>query len=75
MRLRMTLLLPDVNVWVALSHAPHIHSKAAWKWFHRLPKGGRVIYASYTQLGLLRLLTSTAVMGAQTITLGQAWSV
>ena len=35
----------------------------------------RLIFARYTQVGLLRLLTNPAVMGEQTLTLRQAWAV
>jgi len=34
-----------------------------------------LIFARFTQLGLLRLLTNNAVMGDTTLTLGEAWAV
>jgi uncharacterized protein len=33
------------------------------------------MFARYTQLGLLRLLTNEAVMGEETLTIRRAWSV
>jgi predicted nucleic acid-binding protein len=33
----------------------------------------RITFSRYTQLGLLRLLTTTTVMGADTVTLREAW--
>ncbi len=71
----MTLLFFDLNVWLALSDAGNFHNATAWAWLNRLPADARLIFSRYTQLGLLRLLTNTAVMGDQTLTLSQAWAV
>jgi toxin-antitoxin system PIN domain toxin len=71
----MTLYLPDVNVWIALSVSAHTHNELAWKWKTLLPADDRIFFSRYTQLGLLRLLTNPAVMGEQTLTLGKAWTV
>jgi hypothetical protein len=71
----MTLFFPDINVWIALSVLAHPHNEPAWKWMKLLPVDDRLIFSRYTQLGLLRLLTNTAVMGDQTLTLRQAWAV
>ncbi len=70
----MTLLFPDLNVWLALSVTGHPHNTVAWVWLHRQPDDLRLILSRYTQLGLLRLLTNPAVMGEQTLTLRQAWT-
>ena len=71
----MTLLFIDLNVWLALSDVTHAHHAAAWAWLNRLPENARLILCRYTQLGILRLLTNKAVMGDETLTLRQAWSV
>jgi toxin-antitoxin system PIN domain toxin len=71
----MTLFFPDLNVWLALSVASHSHHAEAWHWLRLLPREVRLIFARYTQVGLLRLLTNQAVMDEQTLSLGQAWSV
>ncbi len=71
----MTSYFPDLNVWIALSDLVHSHSKQAWQWLNLLPAHDRVIFSRYTQIGLLRLLTNQAVMGDQTLSLGQAWEV
>jgi hypothetical protein len=71
----MTLLFPDVNVWLALSVNGHQHNAVSWEWLKRLPDDASLILSRYTQLGLLRLLTNPAVMGDQTLILRQAWSV
>ena len=71
----MTSFFPDLNVWLALSVAGHSHHAEAWQWLRLLPAEVRLIFARYTQVGLLRLLTNQAVMGEQTLTLGRAWRV
>ena len=71
----MTLFLRDVSVWVTLSEVPRVHWPDSSNWLRRLSQGSRVIFCRYTQLGLLRLLTNQIVMGEETLTLQQAWSV
>jgi hypothetical protein len=71
----MTLFFPDLNVWLALADVGNSHHAAAWAWINNLAPDDRLIFSRYTQLGLLRLLTNTAVMGDQTLTIRQAWAV
>ena len=66
--------MPDLNVWLALSWANHLHSDIAWAWFSR-QQGGRFLFCRFTQLGLLRLLTTSAVMGKDLRTIGESWNV
>jgi predicted nucleic acid-binding protein len=51
-----------------------MHSDAAWTWFSRQEKG-RFLFCRFTQLGLLRLLATSAVMGKDLRTIGEAWNV
>jgi uncharacterized protein len=69
----MTSYFPDVNVWLALNDVGHAHAAPAWAWLLGLPFDSRLIFSRYTQLGLLRLLTSKAVMGPKTLMLSRAW--
>jgi toxin-antitoxin system PIN domain toxin len=71
----MTLFFPDLNVWLALSDTGHTHSATAWRWLKMLPDDRKLIFSRYTQIGLLRLLTNSSVMGDQTLTLRKAWSI
>lgn len=71
----MTSFFPDVNVWLALSITSHSHTSEAWNWLAHLPGGGALVFARYTQLGLLRLLTQEAVMRERTLTFREAWGV
>jgi hypothetical protein len=47
----------------------------AISWLQQLPNDSTLIFSRYTQLGLLRLLTNTTVMGDETLTLRKAWAV
>lgn len=67
-----SLVFPDLNVWVALSSTRHAHHKQAVQWFHNLEEVC-LVFCRFTQLGFLRLLTTEAVMGQDTLTQVQAW--
>jgi uncharacterized protein len=70
-----SFLFPDINVWLALSYQRHIHYASARSWFELLDQQ-RVCFCRFTQLGLLRLLTTAAVMGEdEVLTQNEAWSV
>ena len=52
-------LLPDINVWLALTFDSHIHHAAAKAWFD--PLSDEVCYfCRLTQQGFLRLATNSA---------------
>ena len=61
-------------MWLALSWANHRHSDAAWAWFSR-QEDDRFFFCRFTQLGLLRLLATSAVMGKDVRTIGETWKV
>ena len=71
----MISFFPDLNVWLALSVASHSHNATAWSWIGGLPRGVKLIFSRYTQIGLLRLLTNQSVMGDRTLSLRMAWGV
>ena len=68
-------LLPDVNVWVALNHDGHQHHLPAMAWFNTLDKYSILVFCRQTQMGLFRLLTSRAILGADTLTMNQCWKL
>jgi predicted nucleic acid-binding protein len=51
-----------------------MHSDAAWAWFSR-QEDNRFFFCRFTQLGLLRLLATSAVMGKDVRTIGETWKV
>lgn len=65
-------LFPDVNVWLALTHARHAHHVRARDWFDSLT-GETMFFCRFTQISLLRLLTSGAVMGTDVMSQRAAW--
>lgn len=73
-RILTTSYLPDLNVWLALSWANHMHSQAAWSWFSRR-ENDRFLFCRFTQLGLMRLLATSAIMGKDVQTIKNAWKV
>jgi toxin-antitoxin system PIN domain toxin len=68
-------LLPDVNVWVALHHQRHAQHRAALGWFNALNQETTLVFCRQTQLSLFRLLTTDAVMGRETLTQRECWSL
>jgi uncharacterized protein len=70
-----SFLFPDLNVWLALSYQAHIHHKVASTWLDGLPDSARVYFCRITQIGLLRLLSTEAVMKSEVLTQSQAWQV
>jgi toxin-antitoxin system PIN domain toxin len=69
-----SFLFPDINVWIALSYERHVHHQAARGWLAQ-NRSARLFFCRFTQLGLLRLLTSPAVMADEVCTQRQAWQI
>ena len=69
-----SLVFPDINVWLALASSIHTHHRQAARWYESLGDE-ELIFCRFTQLGLLRLLTTAAVMGSEVLTQRQAWHV
>jgi toxin-antitoxin system PIN domain toxin len=68
----MIISLPDVNIWIALAAQGHVHHAPARDWFAAQPAAS-VAFCRITQMGLLRLLTNSNVMGRSPRTIVQAW--
>lgn len=66
---------PDVNVWLAFVYAGHEHHQEVLTWFASLSNDDRACLSRFTQISLLRLLTTEAVMGNEAMSQKQAWSV
>lgn len=69
-----TLNFLDANVWLALLWGRHIHSEKAREWFERSSEE-KFLFCRVTQLTVLRLLTTAAVMGADVKGMREAWSL
>ena len=70
-----SLVFPDINVWLALNATRHAHASVVEKWLLRLPPETTLAFCRLTQLELLRLLTTQAVMQADVLTQRQAWKI
>jgi len=51
-----------------------MHSEEAWAWFSR-DDDDSLFFCRFTQLGLLRLLATSSIMGKDVRTIGEAWMV
>ena len=71
----MTSYFPDVNTCLALAWDGHVHHPTAIAWFNGLPEACRRVFSRYTQLGLLRLVTNTQVMGDSIVSLQDAFAL
>ncbi len=68
-------LFPDINVWIALTFSGHVHHSSARTWLDSLPETAELIFCRFTQLGFLRLLTTSSVMGGEVRTQIEAWDI
>jgi predicted nucleic acid-binding protein len=66
------MLLPDVNVWLALTFDSHIHHSAAKRWFDVL-SNEVCFFCRLTQQGFLRLASNAKVFGPHAVPLPEAW--
>ena len=69
----MNLVFPDVNVWLALASEEHVHHAEAFPWWRQ--EVGPIAFCRFTQIGLLRLLTTAAVMNGKPLTMKRAWTI
>ena len=64
------MVFPDVNVWLALT-IEHVHEAAALDWWRT--EKDTIAFCRFTQLGLLRLLTTDAATDGKPFTMKKAW--
>jgi len=69
-----TLNFPDSNVWLALIWSRHVHSERARSWFAGAAEQ-QFFFCRFTQLTVLRLLTTESVMAKETKTMSEAWAL
>lgn len=70
-----SLLLPDVNVWIAMHHQVHSHHQIVLEWFNALSPESALVFCRQTQMGFFRLLTTDSVMGDEALTQRQCWAL
>ena len=69
-----TLNFLDSNVWLALIWSRHVHSERARSWFAAAAEQ-QFFFCRFTQLTVLRLLTTESVMAKETRTMSEAWAL
>jgi len=67
-----SLAFPDVNVWLAILRADHVHRGAARKWWDS-ELSAAIAFSRLTQVSVLRLLTTAAAMNGKPLTMSAAW--
>lgn len=67
-------LLPDVNIWLALTFSRHVHHAVAKGWFDTI-SDQPCCFCRLTQQGFLRLATNPKVFGDEALSLPQAWQL
>jgi toxin-antitoxin system PIN domain toxin len=68
------ICLPDVNVWIAFAWAGHLDHDFAKSWFASLDRG-EAAFCRITQMGFLRLITNSRVMGNEALSQRNAWAI
>jgi predicted nucleic acid-binding protein len=66
------LSFPDVNVWLAILMAGHVHRSTAREWWES-DTSESILFCRVTPVSLLRVLTTAAAMNGQPLTMNQAW--
>jgi uncharacterized protein len=69
-----TLNFLDANVWLALLWSRHVHSAKATFWFEHAGEE-QFFFCRFTQLTVLRLLTTETILGKDTQTMSEAWKL
>lgn len=67
------MVLPDINVWLALTFEAHYHHSEAAAWFDKQDDGS-CFFCRTTQSGFLRLAANPAVFRNEALTLSAAWA-
>jgi uncharacterized protein len=68
-----SLIFPDINVWLAILLADHVHRDLARAWWDA-DQSDVIAFIRFTQIGVLRLLTTAAAMNDEPLTMPEAWA-
>jgi len=67
------LSFPDVNVWLALILEHHVHRSLARAWWRT--SEGPIAFTRFSQISVLRLLTTHAAMDGKPLSMDEAWRI
>lgn len=71
------MMLPDINVWIALTVSNHEHHAASVRWLETQQAPASIAFCRVTQQGCLRLLSNAKMMkgyGLPPLTNAEAWA-
>ena len=68
-------MLPDVNVWIALTFEAHQHHRVAAAWLNSVGDDDRIYFCDVTQQALLRLATYLSLSDQGPLSMQAAWAV
>jgi toxin-antitoxin system PIN domain toxin len=68
------MLLPDINVWLALVFDAHVHHPSALAWLNSL-SDETAFFCRLTHQGFLRLANNPKVFPADAVAADQAWQL
>lgn len=68
------MVLPDVNLWLALAFESHVHHESARAWFESLTDDS-CGFCRMTQQGFLRLATDPRAFADEAVTMAEAWAL
>jgi uncharacterized protein len=69
-----TLNFLDASVWLALLWSRHVHADRAKDWFEHSNEE-KFYFCRITQITVLRLLTTPAIMGNDVTSMSEAWKL
>ena len=69
-----TLNFLDANVWLALLWSRHLHAEKARAWFEQAGEE-QFVFCRFTQITVLRLLTTEKILGADAKSMAEAWAL
>jgi len=69
----ISLNFPDVNVWMALVLENHVHRQVAQTWWQATDS--TIAFMRFTEMSVLRLLTTPAAMSGKPLSIDDAWRV
>jgi toxin-antitoxin system PIN domain toxin len=67
-----SLSFPDVNVWISLLLADHVHRASAVEWWES-ETSETIAFCRMTQISVLRLLTTAIAMNGKPLSMKDAW--
>ncbi len=69
------MYLPDINFWLAMAFAAHVHHRSARDWFAALPENARCFFCRFSQQGFLRLVNNLQAFPGVAVTQPEAWKL